>query len=269
MSHSVGMEPLTASAFAAEIRRRGARRIRRATFRNNRNTIWSLTQRGSVLNAHEAFRTAPPEILDAFAVIARTGGLTTREAREAGRVVHEWPTLLVAIEAARASHVNQRRLAATDAEAAATHCCGTPAQRQYLRIIYAYFNRTRFGGILPDDLPLRLSSRMRSALGHMLPGGDGVESRVVVEIALNVDLMLAGNGPERVDTLLHEMAHAADYLLTGHRGHGRSWKEWARRVGCSPTLCYERPVRRRRGRRTAVDRVPPLPPALVRGADPG
>lgn len=268
MLHSVGVEPLTASAFAAEIRRRGGRRIRSATFRNNRNTIWSLTQGGSVLNVHEAFRTAPPELLDAFAVIARTGGLRTEEAREAGRLVHEWPSLLQAIEAARSHHAEERRTSAMDADASPTHCCSTPEQRRYLRIIYAYFNRTRFDDVLPHDLPIRLSRRMRSALGHMLPGGDGVETRFVVEIALNVDLMLAGNGPERVDTLLHEMAHAADYLDTGHRGHGRSWKEWARRVGCSPTLCYERPVRRRRGRRTPVGRVPPLPPALMAGLPP-
>ena len=262
MAHSVGAEPLTASEFAAELRRRGALRIRSATFRKNRNTIWSLTQRGSVLNVHEAFRTAPSELLTAFAVIARAGGLTSREAREAGHLVHEWPDLLQAIEAAREAHLDRRVTAPEDH---VTHCCGTVEQRRYLRIIYAYFNRTRFDGALPDDLPLRFSSRMRSALGHMLPGGDGVESRFVVEIALNVDLMLAGNGAERVDTLLHEMAHAADYLTTGHRGHGRSWKEWARRVGCAPTLCHERPMRRRRGRRTAVERVPPLPPVLLGG----
>ncbi len=55
------------------------------------------------------------------------------------------------------------------------------------------------------------------------------------EVAINVDLMLAGNGAERIDTLLHEMAHVADYLETGHLGHGGSWRAWARRVGCRPT----------------------------------
>src|SRR5690606_42116757 len=80
----------------------------------------------------------------------------------------------------------------------------------------------------------------------------------------NEDLMLPGNGSEREDTLLHEMAHAADYLLSGHRGHGPSWRSWARHVGCRPTTLYDRPVVRRRRRATPVTRVPPLPPALRR-----
>jgi len=147
-----------------------------------------------------------------------------------------------------------------------THCCGTPQQRTYVQAIYRYFNHTRFGGALPADIPVRLSSRMRSSLGHMLPGHQEGDGRYVVEIALNVDLLLAGNGPERIDTLLHEMAHAADYLRDGERGHGASWRDWARRVGCRPDREYDRPVCRRRRRSESVTRVPPLPVPLRRSA---
>jgi hypothetical protein len=104
---------------------------------------------------------------------------------------------------------------------------------------------------------------MRSALGHMLPGPEDGSSRSVIEIALNVDLMLEGNGAERVDTLLHEMAHVADYLLDGNRGHGKTWRMWAHEVGCRPERLYDRPVRRRRPRNVSVTRVPPLPAALA------
>jgi hypothetical protein len=49
---------------------------------------------------------------------------------------------------------------------------------------------------------------MKTRIGQMVPGSrDGV--RQVVEIALTVDLMLEGNGRERIDTLVHEMVHAA------------------------------------------------------------
>jgi hypothetical protein len=133
-------------------------------------------------------------------------------------------------------------------------------------VLFRYFNQTRFGGVLPNGIPVRLSDRMKSCLGYMLPGEERGR-RSVVEIALNVDLMLADNGAERVDTLLHEMAHAADYLLTGHRGHGKSWRDWARRAGCRPARLYDRPVRARRRRLAAVTRVPPLPPALQMFAD--
>lgn len=247
----------TPDSFLAAIRRHGAARLERVTFRRNRSTVWSLTQRGRVLNLHVAYRAAPPHIVEAFGVIVSSGGVATAASRHAGTVVMEWPELARAMEEVRTSHHRRRRRTPH-------RCCGTDEQRVYLRALYRYFNLTRFDGILPDDIPLRLSNRMRSALGHMMPGRHRNGRRYVVEIALNVDLLLPGNGAERVDTLLHEMAHAADYLQSGARGHGSSWRAWARHVGCRPTTLYDRPVRRRRSRKTPVTRVPPLPPALRR-----
>ena len=254
------MRALTPTGFLNELRRRGVPHLRRVSFRRNRSTIWSLTQRGATLNVHVAYRLSPPELLDAFAVIASEGGVGTPEAKAAGRRVHEWPELQLAVEEARSDHESRLR-ASTCAEGGTTYCCATADQRRYVRSIYHYFNHTRFSGILPADIPVRLSSRMKSALGHMLPGG-GEGARYVVEIALNVDLMLEPNGAERIDTLLHEMAHAADYLVHGNRDHGRTWREWATRVGCTPETLYDRPVHRRARRRDAVDRLPPLPSAL-------
>lgn len=245
----------TPETFRTALKRRGATRLERVTFRRNRSAVWSLTQRGTALNLHEAYRNAPSHILDAFAVIVRSGGVGTSASRHAGTVVLDWPELGRSLEEVRSAHHRRRRRRPH-------RCCGTEEQRDYLRSLYGYFNRTRFDGMLPDDIPLRLSNRMRSSLGHMMPGRHRNGHRYVVEIALNVDLLLSGNGAERVDTLLHEMAHAADYLISGECGHGPSWRAWARSVGCRPTTLYDRPVRRRRRRKSAVTRVPPLPPAL-------
>lgn len=250
---------MTASDFLNELRARGALRIRRVTFRNNRNTVWSLTQGGTVLNVHAAYRTSPPALLDAFATVAIEGGIGSKGSRKAARTISSWPDLTRAMKDARSEHQRRR---SSHADGTGTHCAATPAQRRYLRSLYAYFNKTRFSGALPPDIPVRLSSRMQSALGHMLPGERSDGSRFVVEVALNVDLMLPGNGAERADTLLHEMAHIADYLESGSRGHGASWKEWARSVGCRPTTLYDRPVQYRARRRSRVERVPPLPDAL-------
>src|SRR5688572_22179759 len=240
--------------FLEELRRRGALRLSRVRLRANRSTVWSITQGGRVLNMHAAYGSDPsPELLDAFATLAREGGVASAAGRRAARLVGAWPALAPALAEARRKRGPRPESA----------CCATFQQSRYLRILYEYFNRTRFDGRLPADLPVRLSDRMRSALGHMLPASEEGSDRGVIEIALNVDLMLEGNGPERIDTLLHEMAHAADYLLSGHRGHGKSWREWARQVGCRPERLYHRPVRRRRRRGVAVTRVPPLPPALT------
>jgi hypothetical protein len=98
---------------------------------------------------------------------------------------------------------------------------------------------------------------MRSRLGQMVPGEiDG--RRRVLEIALNVDLMMTGNGRARLDTLIHEMAHAADWLYDGEVGHGPTWKWWAESAGCESAACASGRIRRRR-RGTDVTRVPRLP----------
>ncbi|MDX1647293.1 MAG: SprT family zinc-dependent metalloprotease [Longimicrobiales bacterium] len=247
----------TTEDFLQELRRRGATGLRRVRFRENRRTLWSLTRGGRALNVHAAYRGAPDTLLDAFALLVREGGIASEASRRAARRLREWPPLREAVREARARYARRRRNGHEKG-----HCCGTEAQRRYLHALFDYFNATRFGNGLPGDIPLRLSRRMTSALGHMRPGKrqDGV--RYVAEIALNVDLMLEGNGAERVDTLLHEMAHAADYLESGHRGHGPSWRVWARRVGCSPRTLHERPVRYRSRRQDVVDRTPPLPTVL-------
>jgi hypothetical protein len=101
---------------------------------------------------------------------------------------------------------------------------------------------------------------MTTRIGQMLPGWrDG--QRHVIELALNVDLMLEGNGRERIDTLIHEMAHAADWLFAGKLDHGDSWRRWARYAGCKETACTEEPIRRRARGVRHVTRVPRLPEA--------
>jgi hypothetical protein len=244
---------LSTQDFLAELQRRGATRLSRVSFRDNRSVVWSLTQHATVLNLHAAYAAAPTELLDAFAVLAREGGVRSPATRRAASAVNEWPDVWRAVAETRARRKSR----------AVTSCCATPDQGAYLRALYRYFNATRFGGVLPDGVPVRLSNRMKSSLGHMLPGEELDGARRVEEIALNVDLMLSGNGAERIDTLLHEMAHAADYLESGHRGHGASWRAWARRAGCRPERLYDRPVASRRRRRDAVTRVPPLPDALA------
>lgn len=251
-----------------ELKSRGARRLKRVNFRANRSTIWSLTQDATVLNLHVAYRRAPASILDAFATIVRGRGWRTAGVREASECVQNWPGLTPVLEAVRKSHAQRMRRAATrcGGDDEITHCCATPEQRAYLRALYRYLNKTRFDGLLPDDVPVRLSSRMTASLGHMIPGQDRRRGRFILEIALNVDLMLEGNGAERMDTLLHEMAHVADFLFDGNYGHGETWRAWARHAGCRAETKYDRPVVRRRRRKQRITRVPPLPLALRRRA---
>ena len=247
------MRERSEEAMRRELRSRGARRLKKVSFRRNRSTIWSLTQDATVLNLHDAYRRAPVSVVDAFATIVRGRGRRTDAVREAMRKVREWHGLEPAMSSVRKAHAGVSLREASErgssSFSSSSSCCATPGQLRYLRTLYQYLNETRFEGRLPRNVPIRLSSRMQTSLGHMVPGVRPDGRRYVLEIALNVDLMLAGNGPERLDTLLHEMAHVADYLTSGHYGHGPSWKAWARKVGCRPETIYDRPVARRKSAR--------------------
>lgn len=243
---------LTPHDFLAELRARGADGVRRVVFRRTRSTIFSLTRYGRVLNLNAAFAAAPPELLDAFAVVARTGARRTRAYDRAVHTIRNWPPLAAALEEARARHQANGGGRATRS----APCCGTPEQRAYLRDLYARLNQACFGGRLPPDIPLRLSNRMRRRLGQIRYDDAGAE-RTVLEIALNVDLMLRANDAHRLETLLHEMAHAEAYLLYGERGHGARWRQIARRVGCEPRAFSDVRIARRRRRADPVTRVPP------------
>ena len=251
------MSVRTEVAFLEALHRRGARRVTKVVFRRNRATIWSLSSAGTVLNLHEGYRDAPPSIMDAFAVIVRDAQRDTTAYREAAKRVRDWPGLMPALRRVRdAFRRTRKRRRATPTYPGP--CCATPEQKRYLRRLYLYLNDSRFDGRLPRTLPLRLSNRFRARLGQAVPGlYDG--RRIVLEIALNVDLMLEGNGRERLDTLLHEMAHAADWLFSGGEGHGETWRRWARHAGCQTVTCTENPIVERVDRRKRVKRVPPLP----------
>lgn len=252
------------------LRERGARRLVRVAFRRNRSTIWSLTRDATVLNLHAVFRRSPPHLVDAFALIARQRGRKTAAVRSAAESIRRWPPLDAAFRSIRSSDERAPARDGGGGERRGSRCHGTPAQRAYVRSLYDYFNQTRFEGILPDDVPLRLSARMRRRFGHMMPGRRADGERYVAEIALNIHLLRAEHAGARVDTLLHEMAHAADYLVHGGRGHGATWRAWARRVGCRPSAtCKDETVLSPRGV-GGTTRVPPAAPTWLtfHGLDP-
>lgn len=238
----------------ADLRRHGAVGLDRVRLRANRSTIWSLTKGGRQLNLHRAFAAAPTSLLQCFVVIVNEGGLASHASRAASETVSAWEPLHRDLAHMRSQVTSSDR---HHGPRSGRFCCATPDQRRYLTRLYRYLNGARFGGRLPDEVPIRLSNRMKSRLGQMVPG-ETEGRRQVVEIALNVDLMLRGNGRARVDTLVHEMAHVADWLFDAEVGHGPTWRRWAREAGCEATACTRGRIRHRR-RGEEVTRVPPLP----------
>jgi hypothetical protein len=239
---------------------RDAMRIRgvelsRVRFKHNRSRLISLSADRGTLNVHACFQAAPCAVLDAVAAFARASQSSVEYRRAISRMRSWW-----------ASQAREARVEAGTAPVRVV-CCATPAQRQYLARLYRHLNGERFGGRLPELLPVRLSPRMSRRFGHIHYAHGAGGERVVAEIALNVDLLLPGNEGALVDTLVHEMAHAEAYLAHGHRGHGRLWRCIARRVGCEPRALTHARMRRRRRGDAPTERVPEAGLAAVREAE--
>lgn len=44
---------------------------------------------------------------------------------------------------------------------------------------------------------------------------------------------------EQKDTILHEIAHALNWIENNQRGHGKSWKTICKRIGAIPQRCFK------------------------------
>lgn len=211
------------------LRNAGAVRLKRIAFRPNRSTIWSLTQNGTVLNLHSAYRFAPAHLLRCFAVIASASGRRSTVYKAACRAVENWSALEAAFRQLQSASGGSRRVRTV-------RCQGTPEEQRRFRRLYEECNQSVFAGRLPADVQLRISRRMKTRLGHVSPEGSRSRRRVG-EMALNQTLFRAGCEHLLRETLLHEVAHIAAYLFEGDGGHGRAWRRWAVRLGCPPSPC--------------------------------
>ncbi|HEU5210078.1 MAG TPA: SprT family zinc-dependent metalloprotease [Longimicrobiales bacterium] len=237
---SLPLADLDEAGMLDALRARGATRLQRVRFRRNRSRMVSLSADHSSLNLQECFRSAPGPVIDAIAEFVTAPSSNAAFRRAVARMRRWWD--------------GQEGEDESMARPAALPCCATPAQAAVVATLFARLNRTHFDGSLPGDIPLRVSDRMSRRFGHIHYTRRG-GNRVVVEIALNVDLLLRGNERHLEETLLHEMAHAEAWLAHGHRGHGPVWRAIARRVGCEPRACSRVRIRRRQ-RGTRVTDIP-------------
>lgn len=197
--------------------------IRRVRYRENRSVLLSVSRDGRTLNSHRCFRGAPAEIVQAVVTVVTTRR-DTRARRTALRALREWEGTRRGLEEARRRKPRRTRKS-------------NGRETEPIRTLFRRFNAERFDGRLPE-IPLRVSRRMTRSLGTIRYGGGGEAgngvARTVAEIAISATLLDPANRALLEDTLLHEMAHAEAWLLRGHSGHGKPWKQIARRVGCRP-----------------------------------
>lgn len=192
----------------ARLQRLGLTGITRLTLTRNRSVYVSL--RGTEMRVHEAFASAPHEVLRAIVVFANGRGV---ERRVAKRIIIEYP-----IPRGERKRRSTERLHPDDRPMA-----------DRLTQEHERFNAERFGGAL-TPMRIRISRRMRTRLGHYAPAA----SHGTSEIVLSRRHVRRHGWDEALDTLLHEMVHQWQDESGLPVDHGPTFRSKAREVGALP-----------------------------------
>ncbi|MDE3215177.1 MAG: SprT-like domain-containing protein [Gemmatimonadota bacterium] len=211
--------PRDAAQLLARLRVLGLRHIARCTLTRNRTVMVSFG-RGE-LRVHEGYLAADERVLRA--IVTFVNGRTRAERAAAQRVV---------VAAAAVAHVAPRA-------PERTHPDDAPLVER-LRALHAALNAERFGGVL-RQVPLRVSRRMKSRLGHYVPAG----THGRVEIVISRRHIRRDGWTDAQDTLLHEMVHQWQDESGLPVDHGGAFRRKAREVGATPAArrVVERPRR--------------------------
>jgi hypothetical protein len=204
----------------------GLRGIESLVLMRTRTVMVSLI--GRTLRVHEGYADAPDAVLRAIVTFATA---RTRTARAAAR-----DSIL--------SHDVERAPAVRRAERARP---GDVALIAQLTAAHRDLNARWFAGTL-RPVPLRLSGRMASRLGHYDPG-----SRLTPpEIAISRNHVVRHGWREALHTLLHEMIHQWQHETGGTIDHGAEFRRKCKDVGITPAArrsvqpLVTRPERERR-----------------------
>jgi hypothetical protein len=189
----------------------GLRPVARLRVTENRTVMVSLSRK-RVLSVHRGFAAAPDGVLQAIVRFVSPGA--TRDMRK----IAQREILSYHASAGPAVQPPQRRCERPlpgDAEAIAK-----------LDVLFSDYNGRHFLGALPR-VPIRLSGRMRTRLGHLSLADDGRPTEITISRR-----HLAEHGWDEVgQTLLHEMVHLWQ-CATGQRvDHGPAFRARARQAG--------------------------------------
>ena len=200
---------MTAEQLRERLQSLGAGPIGRLRLTDNRSVMVSFTRRG-VLSVHKGYASAPDDVLGAIARFVTRG--TPRRARAAARR----EILGYRVMPPELAPVRRRDRA-------------LPGDREVaLRLATRFrsLNVRHFGGALAE-LPIRLSGRMLSRLGHLALDERGRP----VEITISRRHVAQHRWPEVEATLLHEMVHMWQHANGHPVNHGPTFRAKAREVG--------------------------------------
>jgi hypothetical protein len=207
--------PRNAEELAARLQRLGLGRQYRVRLTTNRTVVVSYS--GGELRIHNSFLEAGEEVWRA--IITFVHGRTRVVRNAARRTILEFPV-------PRPNPGLHRRRAPER-----TNPADLPLIRELTRL-HGIYNEERFGGSL-RAIPIRISRRMKSRLGHYCPASEGCEP----EIVISRRHIRRDGWEEALHTLLHEMVHQWQDEQGLVVDHGSSFRAKARAVGITPLAC--------------------------------
>jgi len=210
-----------AEAFHERLRALGLRGIDRVRLTRNRTVMVSF--RGGELRIHEGYLSAPVAVLRA--VVTFVNGRTRAERTRARETI-------LAHQIARPASARRRPVSPPE---------DLPVIAELTRT-HAALNARHFGGRL-RALPIRLSGRMKTRLGHYTAASPAGEA---AEIVISREHIRRHGWDEAVHTLLHEMVHQWQDETGRPIDHGAEFRAKAREVGV--TASARRTVTPRRQR---------------------
>jgi hypothetical protein len=207
--------PKNAEELRARLQRLGLGAQYRVRLTTNRTVVVSYS--GGELRIHNSFLEGDEEVWKA--IITFVHGRSRVARQEARRTILQFPV-------ARA-HEPPRKKRSPEKP----HPADLPLIRQ-LAGWHVEFNRERFGNSL-REVPIRISRRMKSRLGHYSPASEGCEP----EIVLSRRHIRRDGWAEALHTLLHEMVHQWQDEQGFVVDHGATFRAKARAVGITPLAC--------------------------------
>ncbi|CAL8305418.1 unnamed protein product [Arctogadus glacialis] len=99
--------------------------------------------------------------------------------------------------------------------------------------LYSLYNTSVFDNKLPTDMSVTWNKKLRKTAGYCISGQERAGGKRYTRIELSDKVC---DSADRLrDTLVHEMCHAATWMINGVRdGHGSFWKLYA----CKATLAH-------------------------------
>ena len=207
--------PRNAEELRSRFQRLGLGSQYRVRLTTNRTVVVSYS--GGELRIHNSFLGADEEVWKAIITFVHGRNRVSRQ--EARRTILEFPV-------ARPDDPPRRRRTPER-----TNPADLPLIRELSRW-HSEYNVKRFASAL-REIPIRISRRMKSRLGHYSPATGGCEP----EIVLSRRHIRRDGWDEALHTLLHEMVHQWQDEQGLVVDHGSGFRAKARAVGITPLAC--------------------------------